>query len=165
MMAQSLLQNCICLPLLLTFISGCVSAQGSQKNAQSDSLQKFQEMQKRSKPLLETYWESYLSFPYNYSNMCINDLNPYPVDVFAYGYDIKDVPEGVDIVNIAFASPHVYRYKFLSTLFPVVTPKPQVSIKNHLVDKTTSELLTTEFSTTELLITDLWKTNPFTTEI
>ena len=110
MMAQSLLQNCICLPLLLTFISSCVSAQGSQKNAQSDSLQKFQEMQKRSKPLLETYWESYLSFPYNYSNMCINDLNPYPVDVFAYGYDIKDVPEGVDIVNIAFASPHVYGY-------------------------------------------------------
>ena len=108
---MALLQNCICL-LLLTFISGCVSAQqdGAAQQKKFDSIQKFQELQRSKKPLLETYWESYLSFPYNYSNMCINDLNPYPVDVFAYGYDIKDVPEGVDIVNIAFASPHVYRY-------------------------------------------------------
>ena len=106
-MKMALLQNCICL-LVLTFISACVSAQ--EKNPQSDSIQKFQELQRSKKPLLETYWESYLSFPYNYNNWCYNDLNPYPVDVFAYGYDIKDVPEGVDIVNIAFASPHVYGY-------------------------------------------------------
>ena len=93
--------RCILLILTFTLVYG---------HDNKDSIRKFHEMQDRGKPLLETYWESYLSFPYNYSNMCINDLNPNPVDVFAYGYDIKDVPDGVDIVNIAFASPHVYRY-------------------------------------------------------
>ena len=81
----------------------------------SNSIKKFEELQAK-KPLLETYWESYLSFPYDYSKPCINDLNPNPINVNAYGYDIKDIPDGVDIVNIAFASPHVYR---LIIVFPV----------------------------------------------
>ena len=76
----------------------------------SNSIEKFQELQSKRKPLLETYWESYLSFPYDYSKPCINDLNPNPINVNAYGYDIKEIPDGVNIVNIAFASPHVYRF-------------------------------------------------------
>ena len=57
-------------------------------------------------PFLETFWESYLSYPYEYEsrNCAYNDLNPEPVDDTAYGYDLTQLPPEVKVVNIAFAA-------------------------------------------------------------
>ena len=61
-------------------------------------------------PILETYWESYTSLPYNYST-CYTHTQPMEVDYSDFGVDLSTVPiagdqfgNGVNVVNIAFAS-------------------------------------------------------------
>ena len=83
--------------LLLLFYF-CVAA-----SLDSSAVEKFERLQKIGVPFLETYWESYASFPYGKDNCGSWNLKPHDVDDSAYGYDIKQVPEQVDIVNIAFA--------------------------------------------------------------
>ena len=57
-------------------------------------------------PFLETFWESYLRYPYQYEsrNCAYNDLNPDPVDDTIYGFDLAQLPAEVKVVNIAFAA-------------------------------------------------------------
>ena len=43
-------------------------------------------------PFVETYWESYLSFPYNESNCYYANNQPNTVDKTAFGYDLKQIP-------------------------------------------------------------------------
>ena len=74
------------------------------KIASSDSLQKFEKLQAYGKPYLETYWESYDSFPFTVSNCHHLNLEPdNPIDESAYGFDLRQVPDHVQVVNIAFA--------------------------------------------------------------
>ena len=61
-------------------------------------------------PILETYWESYTSLPYNYSTCFGSD--PMEVDYSDFGVDLATIPikggpsgTGVNVVNIAFADP------------------------------------------------------------
>ena len=55
--------------------------------------------------MCETYWESYLSFPYNSSNCIAGNLETNDVNEEAFGYDLKQIPvENVDVVNIGFLS-------------------------------------------------------------
>ena len=72
-------------------------------NVGSNSVKKFEALQKYGVPFLETYWESYASFPYSQTTCDPNYLEPSNVDQTAYGYDIKQVPSQVNIINIAFA--------------------------------------------------------------
>ncbi len=66
--------------------------------------------QKKSQPLLETYWESYLAFPYNYST-CYNPEDAADIDPTNYGIDLATWPtDKVNIVNIAFAKADDERY-------------------------------------------------------
>ena len=73
--------------------------------------ERFENLKKKSTPFLETYWESYTSFPYNY-NTCFNHDDPMQVDFSDYGVDLGSIPivgsdfsdRGVNVVNIAFAS-------------------------------------------------------------
>ena len=57
------------------------------------------------RPYVETYWESYLSFPYNGSNCIAGNLETNDVNEEAFGYDLKQIPvENIDVVNIGFLS-------------------------------------------------------------
>ena len=60
-------------------------------NVGSNSVKKFEALQKSGVPFLETYWESYASFPYDQSKCGLTDLNPNNVDQTVYGYDIRPV--------------------------------------------------------------------------
>ena len=73
---------------------------------QANSIEKFENLQKFGNPFLETFWESYLSFPYLYDPLtCAYDhLIPGPVDETAFGYDLAQLPSEVKVVNIAFAA-------------------------------------------------------------
>lgn len=63
----------------------------------------------QAEPFVETYWESYLSFPYDENNCYAANSEPNPVDTTAFGYDLKDIPmENIDVVNIAFLSAEDY---------------------------------------------------------
>ena len=61
-----------------------------------------------ARPWVETYWESYLSSPYDYDNCYGGTLNP--VDETAYGYDLGLLPvggvdgAGAQVFNIAFGN-------------------------------------------------------------
>ena len=58
---------------------------------------------------METYWESYLSFPYNSSNCYEGNLEPNDVNEDAFGYDLRQIPkENIDVVNIGFLAPDTY---------------------------------------------------------
>ena len=68
-----------------------------------NSVEKLNRLKSLQKPYLETYWESYLSFPHSMSQCNPNNPDPGYADVTAYGYDIKQIPSHVQVVNIAFA--------------------------------------------------------------
>ena len=56
-------------------------------------------------PYVETYWESYLSFPYDSSNCYHGNLEENEVNKEAFGYDLKEIPvDHIDVVNIGFLS-------------------------------------------------------------
>ena len=58
---------------------------------------------------METYWESYLSFPYNRSNCYEGNLEPNDVNEEAFGYDLRQIPvDIIDVVNIGFLAPDSY---------------------------------------------------------
>ena len=60
---------------------------------------------KENSPVVETYWESYLSFPYNTSNCGFSNLQENEVDKEAFGYDLRSIPlENINVVNIGFLS-------------------------------------------------------------
>ena len=82
-------------------------------NVGSNSVKKFEALQKSGVPFLETYWESYASFPYGEGTCGISNLEPGYVDETAYGYDIKQVPDHINIINIAFAHATDTRYVFI----------------------------------------------------
>ena len=64
------------------------------------------------RPFVESYWESYLSFPYDYSN-CYQPDNPNEVNEDAYGYDLASLPyDKIDVINIAFAFADEERYLY-----------------------------------------------------
>ena len=57
------------------------------------------------RPYVETYWESYLSFPYDWNNCIFGNLETNDVNEDAFGYDLKQIPfENIDVVNIGFLS-------------------------------------------------------------
>ena len=74
--------------------------------------QRFAQLKELNKPFLETYWESYLSAPYNY-NSCYSHTDPLEIDTSDFGVDLASIPvsggqsgeRGVNVVNIAFAGP------------------------------------------------------------
>ena len=73
--------------------------------------QRFEQLKELKTPFLETYWESYTSAAYNYTT-CYSHTDPFEVDFSDFGVDLSSVPVaggqlGVNIVNIAFASPNL----------------------------------------------------------
>ena len=57
------------------------------------------------RPYVETYWESYLSFPYDWNNCIFGNLETNDVNQDAFGYDLKQIPfENIDVINIGFLS-------------------------------------------------------------
>jgi hypothetical protein len=68
------------------------------------SIEKFEHLKSHGIPFLETYWESYLSWPYNYNNCAWDDLNPNDIDETAFGYDLSQIPtDSIKVLSIAFA--------------------------------------------------------------
>jgi hypothetical protein len=72
--------------------------------------ERFENLKKKDTPFLETYWESYTSFPYNY-NTCYSHDSPIEIDLSDFGVDLGSIPivsgtsdRGVNVVNIAFAA-------------------------------------------------------------
>ena len=78
--------------------------------------ERFTKLKELHIPFLETYWESYVSFPYNYTN-CYYHENPLEIDYSDYGVDLSKIPvanvelgeKGVNIINIAFAKSDIER--------------------------------------------------------
>ena len=62
-----------------------------------------------NRPFVETYWESYLSYPYDKTNCYPGNLEGNDVNEEAFGYDLRQIPvENIDVVNIAFLSANYY---------------------------------------------------------
>ena len=62
-----------------------------------------------NRPFVETYWESYLSYPYEPSSCYPDNLEGNNVNEEAFGYDLRQIPtENIDVVNIAFLSADHY---------------------------------------------------------
>ena len=74
--------------------------------------ERFRTRREQNNPILETYWESYTSFPYDYLT-CLGHTDPQEVDLSDFGVDLSTIPvakadvgqNGVNVVNIAFANP------------------------------------------------------------
>ena len=57
------------------------------------------------RPYVETYWESWNSFPYDKTNCYYSNLEENEINEGAYGFDLKQILfESIDVVNIAFLS-------------------------------------------------------------
>jgi len=76
--------------------------------------ERFRARREQNLPILETYWESYASFPYDYST-CLSHTDAQEVDWSDFGVDLSSIPiaggdageNGVNVVNIAFANPDI----------------------------------------------------------
>ena len=57
----------------------------------------------QAEPFLETYWESYLSFPYDEYNCYPGNNEENPVDKTAFGFNLRELPlSDINVINIAF---------------------------------------------------------------
>ena len=62
-----------------------------------------------AEPFIQTYWESYLSYPYDPLTCYYGNLTPNEVDETAFGFDLTKIPlDNIDKVNIAFLAPNPY---------------------------------------------------------
>ena len=102
---------------ILTLITCVLSQPNTSNQVDLTPKEKLNNLLSQGGRLLETYWESYLSYPFDYNN-CYTQTDPNDVDENAYGYDLGSIPiagngkEGYNVVNIAFAKPDLYKYEF-----------------------------------------------------
>ncbi len=94
--------------LLLVFSTSFLSPPPALASGDDGTRRRPRELLQSTVPFVETYWESYDSWPYNYSS-CYTQT-PADVDESAYGYDLRELPvgslsqPGANVINIAFAS-------------------------------------------------------------
>jgi len=72
-------------------------------------------------PFLEVYWESYLQFITKPEN-CLDLSSKEPPNSSDFGFRISDVPDEVDVVNIAFGDLRVNDCHYREGVFTVCEP-------------------------------------------